>query len=64
METFQHRDVSYFAWKFARELTYDGTKMLRILNEINYLLFLSVRNLTAMVRLDNAKKINIAKSSQ
>ena len=32
--------------------------------KINYLLFLSVRNLTAIVRLDNAETINISKSSQ
>ena len=32
--------------------------------KINYLLFLSVRNLTAIVRLDNAETINISNSSQ
>ena len=37
--------------------------MLRMLKN-NYLIFLSVRNLTAITILDNAKTINISKSSQ
>ena len=49
--------------KGTRIHIYNATKMLLILNE-NYLLFLPVKNLTAIARLDNAKTINVSKSSQ